>query len=61
MIRNWISSNATDKGLEQAIGMMHATQDKGDPNAVSGKQAAKNARALANRLAGGKIQRSRRR
>lgn len=59
MIRNWISSNTTDKGLQQAITQMSADKtDKAKP--ADGPSRADIAK-LTSRLAGGRIQRSTRR
>jgi len=59
MIRNWISANTTHKGLTQAINEMD--KDKpGKPEPAPGPSKGDIAK-LTNRLAGGAIQRSRRR
>ena len=59
MIRNWISSNSTHKGLTQAIKEMSKGQP-GKPEPAQGPSRGDIAK-LTNRLAGGAIQRSRKR
>ncbi len=59
MIRNWISSNTTDKGLQQAIRQMNADKP-GKPQPAEGPSRADISK-LTNRLAGGRMQRSTRR
>jgi hypothetical protein len=59
MIRNWISSNTTHKGLTQAITEMSKGQS-GKPEPAQGPSRGDIAK-LTNRLAGGAIQRSTRR
>ncbi len=56
MIRNWISSNTTDKGLQQAIRGMNAPE-KGSTRPAEGPSKGDIAK-LTQRLAGGRIQRS---